>query len=280
MKTRMFQSKPRYGRKVMVASLLSLFLFWAGSQNWGKLIESKLASLVSPIHYLMDVPVRGFRWLLMSAKTQHDLVTENAKLRAHQLLLESKVHRLMSLQRENRQLKQLNNSAQKLTVAVQSTRLIAVSLDPALNEWLIDSGKLQGVTVGQPVLDAFGVVGQVISVADNTAKVLLLTDTKGAIPVQNSRTGERAIAVGIGKKNQLILKGVEKTADIRKTDWYISSGLAQHFPFGYPVGQVIAVNRDNAEQFLAVKLQVAAHLGQSNQLLLVKPDKDERHAIE
>jgi rod shape-determining protein MreC len=276
MKSRIFQAKPRYGRKVVFASLLSLFLFWAASQGFGRLIESKLATLVSPIHYLMDASVRGFRWLVMSAKTQQDLLIENAKLRAHQLLLESKIHRLLSLQGESKQLKQLNESAQKLTAAVQSTRLISISLDPALNEWLINSGRLQGVTVGQPVLDAFGIVGQVVSVGDNTAKVLLLTDTKGAIPVQNSRTGERAIAVGIGSKNELILKVVEKTADIRPGDEYISSGLAQRFPFGYPVGKVESVNSDSTEQFLTVKLGVAAHLGQSNQLLLVKPDKNVR----
>ncbi len=196
MKSGIFQSNPRLGGKVALASLLSVLLFWAGLQGWTRVLEAKLTTLVSPVHYIMETPVRGFRWLVMSAKTQHDLLTENAKLRAHQFLLESKVQRLLTLQKENTQLKQLNNSAQKLTDSVQVTRLIGISLDPALSQWLINSGSLQGVTVGQAVLDAFGVVGQVKAVSDRTAKVLLLTDPKGAIPVQNSRTGERAMAVG------------------------------------------------------------------------------------
>ena len=270
MKSKIFQSSPRVGGKVALASLLSVLLFWAGLQGWTRALEAKLSTLVSPVHYIMEAPVRGFRWFVMSAKTQHDLLSENAKLRAHQFLLESKVQRLLTLQKENTQLKQLNNSAQNLTDSVQVTRLIGISLDPALNQWLINTGSLQGVTVGQPVLDAFGVVGQVRAVSDRTAKVLLLTDPKGAIPVQNSRTGERAMAVGEGRRNELTLKSVEKTADIRPKDLYISSGLAQHFPFGYPVGKVEEVSRNGAEQFLTVKLHVAAHLGQSNQLLLVK----------
>ena len=270
MKPKMFASGRNQGRQVALATLLSLFLFWAGSQGWGQVIRSKLVTLVSPIHYLVEAPVRGFRWFLTNAKTQHDLLTENAKLRAHQLLLESKVQRLLALQRENNQLKQLKNSAQKLTAAVQVARLLSISLDPALHEWMINAGRQQAVYVGQPVLDAFGVVGQVKLVSDNTSKVLLLTDHKGAIAVQNSRTGERAIAVGVGRQNQLILKGVEKTADVRAGDWYMSSGLAQRFPFGYPVGQVITVKEDNSRQFLQVDMRVAAHLGQSNQLLLVK----------
>jgi rod shape-determining protein MreC len=270
MKSKIFRSESKHGRQVALACLLSFVLFWIGLQGWGHVVERKLVTLVSPIHYVMDAPIQGVRWLVMNAKTQHDLLTENAKLRAHQFLLESKVQRLLTLQRENRQLKLLYGSAKPLRDSVQVTRLIAISLDPALNEWLINSGRLQGVTVGQPVLDAFGVVGQVRSVADSTAKVLLLTDSKGAIPVQNSRTGERAIAVGGGGKSQLVLRGVEKTADIRPTDIYISSGLAQRFPFGYPVGKVEGVNRDNAKQFLTVNMRVAAHLGQSNQLLLVK----------
>jgi rod shape-determining protein MreC len=273
-RSKIFHARERYGQRVALASLLSLLLFWASLQGFGRVLESKLATLVTPIHYLMDAPIRGFHWLATSTKTQHDLLIENAQLRAHQFLLESKVHRLLSLQNENEQLKQLNESAQKITTSVQATRLIAVSLDPALHEWLINSGRLEGVQVGQPVLDAFGVVGQIKSVADHSAKVLLLTDPKGAIAVQNSRTGERAIAVGIGEKNQLVLKSVEKTADIQPSDWYISSGLAQRFPFGYPVGQVQTVDKDNARQFLSVNLRVAAHLDSSNQLLLVKVGDD------
>lgn len=270
MKPKIFAARRNQGRDVALATLLSLFLFWAGSQGWGQVIRSKLVTLVSPIHYLVEAPVRGFRWFVTSAKTQHDLLTENAKLRAHQLLLESKVQRLLALQRENRQLKQLKNSAQKLTDSVQVARLLAISLDPALHEWMINAGQQQGVFVGQPVLDAFGVVGQVKLVADTTSKVLLLTDRKGAIAVQNSRTGERAIAVGEGRRYQLALQGVEKTADIRAGDWYVSSGLGQRFPFGYPVGQVESVKEDSSRQFLRVTVHMAAHMGQSNQLLLVQ----------
>lgn len=274
MKSKIFRSKPRPGRKILLALMVSLTLFWVGRHGWGNAVESKLATLVAPVQSVMSAPVRGLHWLVVSAQTQHDLLVENAKLRAHQFLLESRLQRFLALQQENRQLKELNKLAQKLATSVQVTRLIEISLDPALNEWVIGSGSRQGVTTGQPVLDAFGVVGQIKSVAENTAKVLLLTDSKGAIPVLNSRTGERAIAVGVGHRNQLILKGVEKTADIHPGDLYTSSGLAKHFPFGYPVGKVEEVQRDSSQQFLTVRMHVAAHLGQSNQLLLVKAAKN------
>ena len=272
MKSRMFGHLPRRGRQVFCLSILSLGLFWAGIHGFTRTVSSLLMTVVSPLHYAVDAPVRAVRWVAGSAKTQNNLLTENARLRAHQLLLESKVQRLQALQRENKQLRALRHSASQLTVAVDVTRLLAISLNPALNEWLINSGSNQGVKVGQPVLDAYGVVGQVVKTAANTAKVLLLTDKKGAISVVNTRTGERVIAVGGRGLNTLELKSLPKTMDVRAGDQYVSSGLAQHFPFGYPVGTAMNINRTDDERFLSVRLKVAAHLSQSNELLLVTSD--------
>lgn len=269
MKSTIFSNQPRYFRKLLSASVLSLILFWSAQSHWGVALQSRLATFFSPLYYVVDAPVRTIRWVITSTHTQRMLLTENAKLRAHQLLLSARLQRLLALQSENHQLRHLKTATQHLTVPVHVVQLLAISLTPSLNQWVIGSGSKQGVTAGQAVLDAYGVIGQVIATARNTSKVLLLTDNKGAIAVQNVRTGERAVAVGTGHNRQLVLKGVEKTANVRSGDRYISSGLAGRFPSGYPVGQVDSVSRKKTAGFLLVHLHLAAKTGRSNQLLLV-----------
>ena len=63
---------------------------------------------------------------------------------------------------------------------------------------ILNKGRNDGVYVGQPVLDAYGLMGQVIAVDSITSRVLLITDTQSAIPVLNVRNGMRSIAIGVG----------------------------------------------------------------------------------
>ena len=84
--------------------------------------------------------------------------------------------------------------------------------------------------MGQPVLDASGLMGQVVEVLPYAARVLLLTDVTHSIPVQVNRNGLRAIAVGTGNPDYLELRHVAETADIKAGDLLVSSGLGQRFP--------------------------------------------------
>ncbi|MQK16834.1 rod shape-determining protein MreC, partial [Escherichia coli] len=78
------------------------------------------------------------------------------------------------------------------------TELIGVDPNPFTHRILIDKGEKDGLFIGQPVLDARGLMGQVVEVMPYTARVLLLTDTNHSIPVQVNRNGLRAIAAGSG----------------------------------------------------------------------------------
>ena len=100
---------------------------------------------------------------------------------------------------------------------------------------VLDKGKRDGVYVGQPVLDADGLMGQVIEVGSTSSRVLLVTDITHAVPVRVIRNGVRAIVEGSGKQNQLNLRQVSFTTDIKVGDVLVTSGLGGRFPEGYPV---------------------------------------------
>jgi len=91
------------------------------------------------------------------------------------------------------------------------------------------------------------------------------------VPVQDSRNGVRAIAVGTGALDTLKLAYVPKTTQVKVGDLFVTSGLGQHFPVGYPVGVVNSVANEPGEQFSTVKIKPTAHLDRSRQVLLVWP---------
>jgi len=137
----------------------------------------------------------------------------------------------------------------------------------------VDRGTRDHVYVGQPVLDGYGIFGQVINVGLMTSKILLLTDRRSAVPVKNERNGFRAVAKGMGLSGQLILVNMPDTADVQVGDIFVSSGLGLRYPVGYPVGKVVnIVHSQNMDQTREVILAPMAHLDQAEQVLLSWPN--------
>ena len=236
-------------------------------------VRSHLALVVLPIQYVVDTPIKVVHWVVTGVTTQQELLADNAQLRAHELLLESKLQKLLALERENAQLRQLLQSTSYIGGHVKVAQLLAVDLDPNLQQIIVDKGTKHRIYVGQPVLDAYGVVGQVVRVGPLTSKIMLVTDPKCAIPVQDYRNGIRAIATGMGATGKLVLINVPDTSDIQKGDLFISSGLGLRYPVGYPVGRVVTVDHNPANRFALIELQPSAHLDRSEQVLMSWPNK-------
>ena len=109
---------------------------------------------------------------------------------------------------------------------------------------VINQGEKDGAYVGQPVIDEKGVVGQIISVGENTSRILLITDVTHAVPVQVLRNDVRLIANGTGHSDELTLDNVPRSVDIQKGDLLVTSGLGGRFLEGYPVAIVESVSRN------------------------------------
>jgi rod shape-determining protein MreC len=173
------------------------------------------------------------------------------------------------LTEQNVRLRELLNSSSLVDERVLVAELVGVDPNPFTQRILINRGERDGVFLGQPVLDAAGLMGQVVEVTPYTARVLLITDITHSLPVQVNRNGLRAIASGTGNNEWLELRFIGDTADIRLGDILVSSGLGQRFPAGYPVGRVISVSQDPAKPFADVRVTPTAQLSRSRYMLLV-----------
>jgi rod shape-determining protein MreC len=239
-------------------------------------VRSALSMPLSLLEYVVSWPVQLIDKLGTMVSTHDTLVKENVDLRSEQLLLKAQVQRLLAIESENNQLKALLRSSAQVRGKVLISQLLAVDSDPFVNQVLLDKGYSEGVFVGQPVLDANGVMGKVIQVGPLTSRVLLINDSHSGVPIQNTRNGIRAIAVGDSYSGKLKLINVPQTVDVKTGDMLVTSGLGEQYPAGYPVGEVISVVKDPGMQFSVIEVQPSAHSDRSRQVLLVWPSQPQK----
>ncbi len=236
---------------------------------WLDPLRSKLDILTIPFYWVTDIPHRVSNWFDTNWVSRDDLLEENQQLRNKVRIQESRLQQMASLVAENLRLRQLMNSSEIVQDRVLVAELIGVSPDPLVHKVIVNKGSNDGVYVGQPLLDAYGLMGQVVSITPYTAQVLLITDNAHAIPVQVTRNNVRTVAEGIGDLYQLRLRYVSSTMDIKPGDILVSSGLGGRFPVGYPVAQIESITFDPGEPFATVVARPAAHLDRSRHVLLV-----------
>ena len=183
------------------------------------------------------------------------------------------------LEQENRRLRELLGSTMNFKEKVMIAELLAVELEQFRNMIEINKGSRDGVYDGQPVVDAHGIIGQVVHVGPFSSNVLLITDPSHAVPVQVNRNGLRAVAVGTGRNNSLLLEHLPTNSDIQVGDLIVSSGLGRRFPRGYPVGTVSSIKLEPGAPFGTIHVRPSAMLAQNREVLLVWPQELENNAI-
>ncbi|WP_370981374.1 rod shape-determining protein MreC [Agaribacterium sp. ZY112] len=226
-----------------------------------------------PFHWLSDLPERTGLWADDRLSSRAALIHENQALRSENLILNQKLQKNAALEAENFRLRQLLNASDAVQTRVLIGEIVGVAPDPQVHKVLINRGSNNGVYEGQAVLDAFGLMGQVVEVGEQQSVALLITDATHALPVQVNRNGVRLVADGVGTLESLILRHVANTVDIQVGDLLVSSGLGLVFPAGYPVAEVTEVEVDPGRAFARVKAAPKAQMNRSRHVLLVFEDK-------
>ncbi|WP_082805319.1 rod shape-determining protein MreC [Pseudomonas sp. BMS12] len=269
----LFAKGPSLGVRLLVLVVLSAVLMVVDARfEVLQPLRAQLGLITEPAYRLARLPLTLWEGVAQQFSSRSELMAENEKLKAEALLMQGRLQKLATLTEQNVRLRELLNSAALVDEKVLVTELIGVDPNPFTHRILIDKGEKDGVFLGQPVLDARGLMGQVVEVMPYTARVLLLTDTNHSIPVQVNRNGLRAIAAGTGNPERLELRHVADTADIKEGDLLVSSGMGQRFPAGYPVASVSEVIHDSGQPFAIVRAIPTAALNRSRYMLLVFTD--------
>ncbi|WP_074873772.1 rod shape-determining protein MreC [Pseudomonas frederiksbergensis] len=269
----LFTKGPSLGVRLLVLVVLSVALMVVDARfTLLKPVRSQMSLALMQSYWITDLPQRLWQGVASQFGSRTELVAENEKLKTENLLLQGRMQKLAALTEQNVRLRELLNSSALVNEKVEVAELIGMDPNPFTHRIIINKGERDGVVLGQPVLDARGLMGQVVELMPYTSRVLLLTDTTHSIPVQVNRNGLRAIASGTGNPERLELRHVADTADIKEGDLLVSSGLGQRFPAGYPVATVKEVIHDSGQPFAIVRAVPTAALNRSRYLLLVFTD--------
>ena len=268
---------PSAPRPESVAETLRLLAFLAAAialitldhrGGWLRAWRNQAELAVQPLWMVAGLPGRMGEQMRNDAVSRSQLVQDNAVLRNALLVSGARVARLQAAQAENERLRALLGAAQRERLDVQLAPIFDIDLDPTRQRLILDAGSNQGVHVGQVVIDAGGVLGQVIETKPRTSTVLLLTDPDHALPVEVVRTGMRAIVYGRG--DHMSVANVPRSADLKVGDVLQTSGLGGRFPPGFPVGTIGKLRLDDSRAFLEGTLVPAAQINRGREVLLLR----------
>jgi rod shape-determining protein MreC len=256
--------------RCILYSLLALGLIIVDKRydHLGK-IRRFLSVVAYPVQVAVASPFEGWDWFRESVSSRETLRADKAKLEAELRLANFRLQRYEALEAETQRLRALRENTAGVANRFIVGNIMDLDIDAFRERVLVDKGARDGVFVGQAVLDAGGVFGQVSRVEELTSEVILVSDAAHAIPVQINRNGLRTIAVGTGDMTRLKLPYLSTSADVVAGDLLVTSGLGGGFPAGYPVGTIAEVKRDPAQSLAEVEVRPAAALDRSREVMFV-----------
>jgi rod shape-determining protein MreC len=261
---------PVLGLRIIALIIASfLVMYFDHRENHLDGIRRGVSTAVYPLRLVVDAPVRFWQWINSSTTSRNDLELELGRLKAERLLTNARLQRLTALEAENARLRAMLDARSRVRDEVRVAEILAVDANPYEHNLIIGIGSRDGVYDGQAIVDANGVVGQVVETGAVTAQAILISDADHALPVEVNRNGLRTIARGTGEFDRLELPFLPNNADIRAGDLLVTSGLGGAFPAGYPVAVVNAVTRIPQEPFADVTATPSAALDQVREVMLI-----------
>ncbi len=256
--------------KVVIFSLIAITLLVADAR-WHTLgaIRQVIGTALYPLQRLALMPRDAAYGIGDYFSSLSRVQEENRQLLKQQVADAQTLQQVHLMAAENAQLRRLMGASERLEVKSLMAEILYDARDAFTRKVVLDRGSQQGVKPGQPVIDDTGVVGQVTRVFPFTAEVTLLTDKDQAIPVQVVRTGMRSVAYGRGQSGVLDLRFMPASADIRKDDLLVTSGIDGVYPAGLAVARVQKVEHKSSDAFAKIVCLPAAGIDRNRQLLIL-----------
>jgi len=236
-------------------------------------IRKGLSVLFTPIQMVAAIPIRVGGAIIDFIHGDESLRAEAERLRSEQPILLARLQKYEAIEAENAHLRQLLGTSALVAERAVVAELLEVASEPFRRTVVIAKGVKDGLYIGQPVIDAYGIRGQVSEVGVLQSTAILITDPGHAVPVQVNRNGLRAIAFGTGAPDTVSIRYLTASSDIKPGDLLVSSGIGGGFPFGYPVAKVKKIVNDPNESFLDITATPVAQLSHNREVLLIWPTK-------
>lgn len=264
-----FRQGPSANARVLFFGILALALLIADARfdALGGLRQG-IGNVLYPIQRVLLVPRDT---VTLGANYVAEITTlrqENAELKRIEALNAKALLQIEQLANENKRLRDLAGARERAAVRSMLAEVLYETRDPFTRKLILDKGAQQQVAIGQPVIDAKGLVGQITRVFKFSSEMTLVTDRNMTVPVVLQRTGMRSVAFGGAAPGRLELRYLASSADLKEGDLLTTSGLDTLYPPGLPVGRVEKIERGSENDFVKVLIAPTAEI-QNNHLLVV-----------
>ena len=233
-----------------------------------------ITTTLEPFERAADLPIQLHHWYMQGVTDLALLESELLQVKTENLMLKVRLQRLDSTELELDRLQRLLGTTGRMTT--QSLRVASVlyySSSPISQYLTINKGGMDGVKTNQAIIDAYGVLGQVISLTPVSSRVLLITDPDHQLPVRVQRTGQRGILTGLGH-DRLNLDFVPLSSRVEVGDILVTSGLGGVFPPGYPAAEVTSVTQNPGMSYLTIKAKPLSDINSSYEVLVLSNSRD------
>lgn len=250
---------------------LVLFLLSSSSglkQPWNP-VEQLIIEIAAPFQKLIRQTINATRDFWTNYFYLVDVRRENERLKQE----------MDSLRRENSQYKELLTAHERLRSLLQFREVVdkpvvaaqVIGMDPTgwFKSVIIDKGKNAGLKWDMPVVNASGVVGRIVSVSNNYAKVLLIIDQNSALDCLTQRSRDRGMVKGTS--GQLCkMDYVAKSSNVSVGDLVITSGIGGVFPKGLPVGKISNVKEGEGKLFQEIEVIPSVDFSKLEEVLVIQ----------
>jgi rod shape-determining protein MreC len=276
-----FKTGPTPLARLLIFSALSLALLVADARfNYLSPLRQIAGLIVYPLQRVATAPASIARRIGEFFVTHSSLEEDNTRLMQEKLASAPGLQQLKALQAENRHLRELLATRERVNASAKTAEILHAGRDPFSRKVVIDKGLNDHIQGGQAVVDARGVVGQVTRVYPLLAEVTLVTDKGQAVPVQNLRSGLRGVVFGTGRDGVLDLRFMPVNADVQNGDQLVTSGIDGTYPPGLPVAEVSNIERNAALMFSRITCKPLAGVAGYPHVLVLGWKREVREAPE
>jgi rod shape-determining protein MreC len=270
-----FKRGPSPAFRLGVFALLSIGLMVLDARfQYLQPARDAVSVVLYPLQTIASAPVRLVAQVVDFFRSQRELRAAHERLRSEALAHALELAELQTMRRENAELRALLDARSRTAPTPVMAEVLYSARDPFSRKLVVGKGRSDDVRAGAAVIDERGVVGQVTRVYPFLAEVTQITDKNQAVPVQNLRSGLRAIVFGNGREGTLDLRFMPINADIQVGDTLVTSGIDGVYPPGLPVAKVVDIERNAALPFARITCEPLSGVDQRRHVLLLRSELD------
>lgn len=179
----------------------------------------------------------------------------------------------VELEEAKKTIEDLKKTLELNTTLNEYQKINATVITRDISSWYqfitIDKGTNDGVTVGDAVINSYGLIGNVSKVSKKNSTVRLLTgeyNNKISVKINNSIYG---LIVNY-KDSYLIVEGIAENTAIEKENIVSTTGLGNNFPSGIMVGTVEDITTDSFDLAKTLLVKPSVDFDNLNYVTVVK----------